>query len=166
MCDEIRSIRADSEHALRAQTYRLLVALQRIAAPGPAAGIARPRSLGARFQDALEARYAGDDRVADYAELLGVSARHLGARVRESFGVTPGEAIRRRKHLEACRLLLHTSRSVAGISEMLGFSDPSWFIRAFKRQSGMTPGEFRSRRESDIEVPASDLRKEERAGHD
>jgi AraC-like DNA-binding protein len=48
---------------------------------------------------------------------------------------------------------------------MLGFSEPSWFIRAFRRQSGMTPGEYRSRRESDIAVPANDLRKEERPGH-
>ncbi|HST03090.1 MAG TPA: helix-turn-helix transcriptional regulator, partial [Usitatibacter sp.] len=94
------------------------------------------------------------------------STRHLSACVAQSMGVTPSEAIRRRRHLEACRLLLHTTRSVAAISDALGFSGPSWFIRSFKRQSGMTPGEFRLRNESDIPVPASDLREEEVGRHD
>ena len=169
MCGEIRALRNDSEHALRAQTYRLLVALQRMVAPAlnvaPAFG-PRPRPLGTRFEEALEARYATHDRVADYAGLLGVSSRYLNACVRESSGVTAREAIHRRRYLEACRLLLHTQRSAASISDSLGFSEPSWFIRFFKRHSGMTPGAFRSRRESDIPVPASDLRRAGAAGHD
>jgi AraC-like DNA-binding protein len=166
MCGEVRNLREDSEHALRAQTYRLLVTLQRMATPALPANAARPRSLGARFEEAVEARFATEDRVEDYAAALGVSGRYLSARVSQSLGVTPSEAIRRRRHLEACRLLLHTSRSVAAISDALGFSGPSWFIRSFKRQSGMTPGEFRLGRESDIPVPASDLRRKEIGRHD
>ena len=169
MCEEIRSLRTDSEHALRAQTYRLLVELQRMAGSARAAQptyVPRPRTISARFEEALEARYATDDRVADYAALLGVSSRHLNACIRDYSGITACETIRRRRYLEASRLLLHTRRSVAAISESLGFSEPSWFIRFFKRHSGMTPGAFRGRRESDISVPASDLRDGGGAGHD
>jgi AraC-like DNA-binding protein len=169
MCGEVRAQRTDCEHALRAQTYRLLVALQRMAAPALAARPAcalRPRPISARFDEALEARYATHDRVEDYAQLLGVSSRHLNTCVREASGVTARETIGRRRYLEACRLLLHTGRSVAAISDSLGFSEPSWFIRFFKRRSGITPGAFRAQRESDISVPASDLREPGAAGHD
>ena len=169
MCREIGTLRADSEHLLRAQTYRLLVTLQRMVAPSLAAAPAcrpGPRSLRARFDEALEARYATHIRVGDYAALLGVSSRHLNAFVRDCSGITAREAIHRRRYLEACRLLLHTGQSIAAISDGLGFSGPSWFIRFFKRRSGITPGAFRARRESDISVPAGDLRGREVAGHD
>jgi AraC family transcriptional activator of pobA len=168
MCDEVRALRADSEHALRAQTYRLLVELQRMAAPSLGSGGAPRvnRPLSARFDDAVEASFRSHHRVGNYAEMLGVSARYLNACVRESSGITAREAIGRRQFREACRLLLHTRWSVAAISENLGFSEPSWFIRFFKRHAGATPHAFRCRRESDISVPARDLSGRGAPAHD
>jgi AraC-like DNA-binding protein len=150
----------DSEHALRADTYRLLVALQRLAAPKPpstATCAPRVHDLRRRFDDAVEQHLARHHRVGDYASMLGVSARYLNTCVRTSSGATASETIHRRQFLEARRLLRHTSWSVAAIAERLGFSEASWFIRFFKRHAGMTPGAFRERHESDISVPAGDL---------
>ncbi|MNF13714.1 Transcriptional activator NphR [compost metagenome] len=45
--------------------------------------------------------------------------------------------------LEANRNLIYTSLTVNQISELLGFSEPAYFTRFFKRLTGITPGAFR-----------------------
>ena len=145
MRDELRSVRGDTDHALRAQGYRLLVALQRLAgdlAPAPAdAG----RALGRRFTALVDERFALAESVTRYAELLHVTPRHLNACVQASGGRTASETIHERRMLEARRLLLHTGLNVGAIAERLNFSDASYFVRFFKRHAGVTPREFRRR---------------------
>jgi len=160
MREELRAPRADSEHALRAETYRLLVAVQRLAAPAAACRPAcRPcaRPLLERFEEALEAGFTRHHRVAEYAAMLCVTERHLNACVREASGMTVRESIHRRQFLEARRLLVHTRLPVGEVAEQLGFAESSYFIRFFKRRAASTPLAFRMRHESDISVPACDL---------
>jgi AraC family transcriptional activator of pobA len=45
--------------------------------------------------------------------------------------------------LEARRELIYTSMTIKEISELLGFTDPAYFTRFFKRQMGMSPKDFR-----------------------
>jgi AraC family transcriptional activator of pobA len=49
--------------------------------------------------------------------------------------------------LEACRKLTYAPSSVASIAYELGFQDPAYFSRAFKRHAGITPKEYRERRQ-------------------
>jgi len=44
----------------------------------------------------------------------------------------------------ASLLILHQQFQVANVSSILGFSDPSSFIRSFKKWFGKTPAQFRS----------------------
>ena len=81
--------------------------------------------------------------VSSYAALLGVSPETLSETVKKETGKTPGTLIRERVLLEAKRLLLHTSLSVAEIAYQLLFKDPSYFNRFFRRSTGNTPAEFR-----------------------
>jgi len=64
--------------------------------------------------------------------------RHLSS-VETSFA----QLIDETRHHLANELLGHTDRSVAEISFVLGFSEPSAFHRAFKRWTGTTPKRFR-----------------------
>jgi AraC-like DNA-binding protein len=160
MCDELRAPRADSEHALRAETYRLLVAVQRLSGAASPPCVPRPacaRPLLERFQECLEDGFTRHHRVAEYAATLGVTERHLNACVRAASGRTARETIHRRRFLEARRLLVHTRLGVGAIAGKLGFAESSYFIRFFKRHAGTTPLAFRVRHESDISIPASDL---------
>ena len=156
MRDELRAVRADTEHALRAETYRLLVSLQRASAPTARAPTRAP-GLVQRFEMLVGESFARQHRVDEYARRLGVTPRHLNGCVRDVLGITASEAIHRRQFLEARRLLVHTSLGVGAIADELGFSEASWFIRFFKRRAGMTPLAFRRRHESDISVPMSAL---------
>jgi AraC family transcriptional activator of pobA len=45
--------------------------------------------------------------------------------------------------LEACRKLTYAPSSIATIAYELGFQDPAYFSRLFRKRLGVTPGEFR-----------------------
>ena len=46
--------------------------------------------------------------------------------------------------LEARRLLVHTLLPVATISDQLGFEEATNFVKFFRRETGLTPGAFRT----------------------
>jgi AraC family transcriptional regulator, transcriptional activator of pobA len=145
MRDELRCVREDSSHALRAQAYRLLVSMQRLGgdlAPSPADAA---RTLARRFTALVDERFALAEGVGRYADLLHVTPRHLNQCVQAALGRSASEAIHARQMLEARRLLLHSGLGVGAIAERLNFSDASYFVRFFKRHAGTTPLEFRHR---------------------
>jgi len=47
--------------------------------------------------------------------------------------------------LEAKRLLVHTNLSIKEIGGELGFEDPAYFVRYFKKNTETTPVEFREK---------------------
>lgn len=157
MCDELKSVQADSCHALRAQTYALLIALQRLGGSPALAPVDQARTLARRFTRLVNERFTRSEKVSHYAGLLGVTERHLNHCVRAATGQTASETIHMRLFLEARRLLLHTDLSVAAIAEQLNFSDASYFIRFFKRHAAATPRTFRVEHGSPIFSPKPDL---------
>jgi AraC-like DNA-binding protein len=82
-------------------------------------------------------------RVTDYASQLSISPNHLNKAVKETTGKSPTRWIDEALVLEAKVLLSQTVSSVATIADQLGFNDPSYFSRLFRRYEGMSPLEFR-----------------------
>lgn len=80
----------------------------------------------------------------DYAYAVGLSGRHLGRLCRSATGQSPTEYIETVTMREACRLLVYTRDGIAGVGYQLGFDDPSYFSRAFRRHTGLSPGEYRA----------------------
>ncbi|MCO5163109.1 MAG: helix-turn-helix domain-containing protein [Mesorhizobium sp.] len=80
-----------------------------------------------------------------YAERLGVSVSQLNRIARAVTGQTLQGLIARRVTEAACRDLVFTPTPVSGIAESLGFADPAYFNRFFRKQTGMTPGAYRAR---------------------
>ena len=56
---------------------------------------------------------------------------------------TVGNLIRERIVLEAKRQLLYANKSVNQVAYLLNFEDDSYFIRFFKRETGMTPKAYK-----------------------
>lgn len=106
--------------------------------------------LSRRFRLLLEENFPQLLDVGDFAKLLHVSRTHLNDHLRRETGRSAGELIQDRMLLEAKRLLTHTSLPVAQIADKLGFQDPSYFGRFFRRSAGQTPGEFRDRAQTDL----------------
>ncbi|MEJ2037048.1 MAG: helix-turn-helix domain-containing protein, partial [Maritimibacter sp.] len=59
-------------------------------------------------------------------------------------GKTAGALIQDRLTLEAQRLLTYTNASAAMVASELGFQDPAYFARFFKRRTGLSPIGFRN----------------------
>ena len=96
-----------------------------------------------RFRQLLEKNFREVHTVQDYADLLNISARTLTKYVSQSTHCSPLQIINDRIVLEAKRQLQHTSLNIKEIGYGLGFEDPSYFVKFFKRLTGMMPSEFR-----------------------
>jgi AraC family transcriptional activator of pobA len=98
-----------------------------------------------RFTTLLERHHRDGWTVADYAEALGITPAHLNAICRETSGSNALSVIHERVLLAARRELAYTDKSIADVAVSLGFSEPSYFTRFFKRAMGMTPRQYRQR---------------------
>ncbi|WP_153676373.1 helix-turn-helix domain-containing protein, partial [Pseudomonas aeruginosa] len=68
---------------------------------------------------------------------------HLNSVARRLSGQTALGIVHQRLLLEAKRDLVYTAMTVNEIADRLGFSEPAYFTRFFKRLSGVSPSAFR-----------------------
>jgi AraC family transcriptional regulator, transcriptional activator of pobA len=140
---EIGDLRADAGHALRATLYELLVMLDRHYVRRNGGRREAHNQIVTRFREGLDRDFRHLHRVGDYAARLGVTPGHLNALCRATLGRTAGACVRARLLLEAKRLLLYTDLTSSAIAHALGFDDPSYFVRFFRREAGSAPIGFR-----------------------
>jgi AraC-like DNA-binding protein len=76
------------------------------------------------------------------AEAVGTSVRMLQRRL-DALGVTYRALVSELQVEEASKLLRRTDLDVSVIAASLGYADTTAFSRAFRRQVGQTPSEFR-----------------------
>jgi AraC family transcriptional regulator, transcriptional activator of pobA len=142
---EVRRLRADSAHVLRAGLYEtlLLLARQYESSVGqrPAEN---PTAL--RLRRLIERDFREQHQPLHYARKLRITTGHLNHLARRHLGRTAGDAIRERLLLEAKRRLRHSDAAAAEIAYDLGFKDPAYFARFFRRCAGEAPSEFRRAR--------------------
>ncbi len=104
----------------------------------------RGNKLVREFHQSVERHFRDWQTLEPYARELAISVNHLNDVIRETTGQSAGEHIRARRLLDAKRLLLHSEWTVSEIGYHLGFKDPSYFSRFFRRYEMATPAEFRN----------------------
>ena len=95
------------------------------------------------FRDLVEAQFQTVRSVRRYAAQLSVSEKRLAQATAKTLGKLPKQLIDERVTLEAKRLLVHTRASIKEIGFELGFEEPTNFVKYFRRQTSLTPIEFR-----------------------
>jgi AraC family transcriptional regulator, transcriptional activator of pobA len=95
------------------------------------------------FFDLINTAFTKHHLVAEYAALLNITPGHLNDLVKKHTGKTALTCIQERLLLEAKYLLFHTPGSIKEIAGALGFNEPAYFSKFFKRLSGTTPEEYR-----------------------
>ncbi len=96
------------------------------------------------YQAKVEECFRELHEVGAYAALLHISAGHLSEVVKAQSGKSAIKHLHERLVLEAKRLLFYTPQSLKELAFDLGFSDASYFNRFFKRETGLTPAEYRA----------------------
>lgn len=131
---------------IEARLALILIALHRALDITGQTGVeARDRALHhvMRFRQLVDQEYRSHKPVDAYARKLGLTATHLNRLCREHLNETALGVIHQRIVLEAKRYLTFTSLSAKEVALTLAFDDPSYFTRFFKRQTGLSPMEFR-----------------------
>lgn len=103
--------------------------------------------LFSRFRVEVERHYKEQWQIGQYAGLLRVTPARLNRLCVKLAGKSAFEITQERLMLEACRKLTYVPAGVASIAYELGFQDPAYFSRLFKKLMGVTPKEFRRRAE-------------------
>lgn len=95
------------------------------------------------FIEILNTRITEIKTVAKYAELMNLSPFQLNTITKSMVGKPASDLINAQVLLEAKRYLLATADQVKDIAYHLGYEDPSYFIRFFKKHTGLSPEAFR-----------------------
>ncbi|PKL78006.1 MAG: AraC family transcriptional regulator [Ignavibacteriae bacterium HGW-Ignavibacteriae-4] len=95
------------------------------------------------LKDLLEKNIQTKKQVVNYAEMLNMTSYQLNSITKTLLQKTVSDLIDDQIILEAKRILIGTSNQVNQVAYILGYDDPSYFIRFFKKQTRMTPEEFR-----------------------
>lgn len=129
---------AASEHA-----YRFMMELARFAAGKGVADALWPPAVqeAVRYMDRHYGRMIGLDQL---AEKLGLSKYHFLRTFARYVGQTPAQYVGRVRIERAIELLRQTDWSLDRIAAAVGYSSGSYFIRVFRKLTGLTPAQFRS----------------------
>ncbi len=95
------------------------------------------------FMELVETKLAELKQVSEYANLLNLSTYQLNTITKTTLGKSASDLINEQIILEAKRYLLATTNQVKDIADLLGYEDVSYFIRFFKKHTGLSPEAFR-----------------------
>ncbi|MBQ0785558.1 MAG: helix-turn-helix domain-containing protein [Amphritea sp.] len=96
----------------------------------------------------IELHYRDHLSANQYAEMLNTTPIGLNRACAAVAGKNVSQLLQDRLILEAQRFLIYTAAPASLIAYDLGFKDPAYFSRFFKRRVGLSPGAFRSQRDT------------------
>ena len=94
--------------------------------------------------------YSSNISIEDYAASRGMSVSWFIRSFRQYVHTTPMQYLVERRMANAQMLLETTSYNIAEISTLVGYDNPLYFSRIFKKQKGMSPTEYRKYSAADV----------------
>lgn len=91
----------------------------------------------------IDENYATAITLDSLAELTYMNKFYLSHSFKEAYGISPIHYLINKRIDEACALLETTNHSIAHISQIIGFSSPSYFTQSFQRNLQMSPLKYR-----------------------
>lgn len=142
--NEIKLQSVHSDDCTRALFQLLLIELSRLTMRDEVADPDRGQLISQKYLELLETEFKKQPSLDFFAKSLGITTNLLHDKLKQSLGKTPGAILRDRLVTEAKNLLRYSTMSISEISYELNFTEPSYFSRFFKKNTGKTPAEFRS----------------------
>ena len=94
----------------------------------------------------IETNYSYPITVEEIASYVGISRSHLFRSFQNYMNRSPKEYLTEYRIKQACRLLRETDLSVSAIAYSVGFENNLYFSKAFRKQKGESPSEYRKSR--------------------
>ncbi len=117
--------------------------------PGNTFSLSPNEQLFNRFYEAIIQHHRESHEMAFYARICCLSPKHFSETIKKDTGISPKEWISNFITARAKALLdAREDHTIQQISNLLGFGEQSSFARFFKRETGISPREYRSRRDS------------------
>lgn len=91
----------------------------------------------------IETNYSYPITVEDIAYYVGISRSHLFRSFQNYMRKSPKDYLSGYRIRQACHLLRETDLSVSTIAYSVGFENNLYFSKAFRKQKGMSPSEYR-----------------------
>ncbi len=91
----------------------------------------------------MHKHYAEEIELNEYAAMAGLSLGRFVHLFKECVGSSPYAYVSMLRLERAAELLLSTDQAVGQVAYEVGFSDPLYFSRRFKKQYGLSPNAFR-----------------------
>lgn len=98
-----------------------------------------------QFNVLIEENYRSHWALPQYAEQIGLTTSRLNDICRRVSGLSSKRLITDRIMQEARRMLLLTAMSISEVGYELGFTDPAYFARFFRKNAGITASAFRDK---------------------
>jgi len=102
-------------------------------------------SIVNRYKAAIAVSLSEKLSTSDYAKELSITTNHLNKCVKSITGLSASQLYNKITITEAKYLLLMADLTVTEVAYRLGFDDPSYFSRFFKKHEGLTPLDFRQK---------------------
>ena len=100
-------------------------------------------SIARTLRDYLDAHYTEEISLNDLARQYSYSPSHLIRSFHQAYGASPMQYLKKLRIEHASQLLLHSDATIQSVGEMVGLRIPSYFIRVFKQEIGITPAQYR-----------------------
>ena len=104
---------------------------------------ALPHQVLARSLHYIEGHYTEDLSIPVLAAMENLSYSRYHDVFTSVLGISPKRYIIRKRLDHACRLLLDTDMSIGQIGAQVGYADPCFFAKLFKKELGCTPLSYR-----------------------
>ncbi|MEM6432673.1 MAG: AraC family transcriptional regulator [Cyanobacteria bacterium P01_D01_bin.115] len=96
-----------------------------------------------QIADYIHAHLDQSIKLADLAEVAGISQFHFSRLFKQSTGMTPHQYLTQQRIEQAKQLLKGTKGAISEIALQCGFNSQSHFSKHFKDAIGMTPNNYR-----------------------
>lgn len=84
-------------------------------------------------------------KIEDLAEAVNLGRSVFYGKIKSIVGMTPVDFVRHIRMQRAEELIAKSNYPFSQIAYMVGFSDPKYFGKCFKKETGMTPSEYREK---------------------
>ena len=144
MDEEAREKEAGYTELLRCYLIEILLLTMRKL--DDAQALATGQDISAFLSLYVAEHYMEELTLCDLAARLNYSLPYVSKRFKEDTGVNFVRYLQNYRVMQGCRLLVSSDRTLSEIAEMVGYHDVKFFSGLIKRETGLSPSEYRRRR--------------------